>query len=644
MRHFVAIGTYLRLEKGEIQMEKYYNDAIIGNKEITASFTKKGELIRLFYPNTDYRQFIDFLHVGVKVNDSSMIYLHDDINNTYKQFYTENTNILNTEIVNTYFKLKILQTDFVCIDKTLLVRKYKIKNENNIDLKTNFLIHSSLLTSNNNQVSGYYKNNCLLQYMHDYTFAICSEYKVDKSQINNNQSNIKTGVIGDKDYIGMSNDSSISYDIGVLKPNEEIEFCIYITILNGADIKNIDKKLDDIKVLDYKKELEKTKKYWEKYVKEHDSIKLINSNTEYIKKIEKIYKRTILLYPLLTNHLTGGISAAVEIDENRTNCGRYSYCWPRDAIFITNALDILKMEKETERFYKTFCKMTQSKSGMWEQRFYTDGSLAPCWGYQIDETASVIYGVYNHYEHTNNLKILKDTLKMCENATKYLKKYVQNLLDGKEESYKSYDLWEENEGVHTYSLAAIFSSFDVMIKIYEKLKPEFEGNRLRIEKIEKEVVILRKYLVKIKDYILKNLYDNNKKSFIRNCDEKMDISLLGLVTPFNIFSPKEKKVLNTIERIELTLRTYTGGYLRYEGDNYAGGNPWVIANLWMADYYLSAGNKTKARECFDFVVKSATEHGFLAEQVDNNTMQAKWVIGLGWSHAMFINILNKLYN
>ena len=52
-------------------------------------------------------------------------------------------------------------------------------------------------------------------------------------------------------------------------------------------------------------------------------------------------------------------------------------------IFITNALDILGMEKETEKFYKTFCKMTQSKSGMWEQRFYTDGSLAPSWGYQV---------------------------------------------------------------------------------------------------------------------------------------------------------------------------------------------------------------------------------------------------------------------
>ena len=74
-------------------MEKYYNDAIIGNKEITASYTKKGELLRVFYPNTDYRQFVHYFHTGVKINDSNMIYLHDDINNQYEQYFTENTNI-----------------------------------------------------------------------------------------------------------------------------------------------------------------------------------------------------------------------------------------------------------------------------------------------------------------------------------------------------------------------------------------------------------------------------------------------------------------------------------------------------------------------------------------------------------------------
>ena len=68
------------------------------------------------------------------------------------------------------------------------------------------------------------------------------------------------------------------------------------------------------------------------------------------------------------------------------------------------------MDKEVEKFYKTFCNSTQSKDGMWEQRFYTDGNLAPSWGYQIDETASVVFGVYEHYKATKDVKFLKDTL------------------------------------------------------------------------------------------------------------------------------------------------------------------------------------------------------------------------------------------
>ena len=59
-----------------------------------------------------------------------------------------------------------------------------------------------------------------------------------------------------------------------------------------------------------------------------------------------------------------------------------------------------------------------------------------------------------------------------------------------------------------------------------------------------------------------------------------------------------------------------------------GGNPWVIANLWMANYYIEKGESKKAQECFDFVLKTAGAHGCLAEQIDNNTMSPAWIIGL----------------
>ncbi len=62
----------------------------------------------------------------------------------------------------------------------------------------------------------------------------------------------------------------------------------------------------------------------------------------------------------------------------------------------------------------------------------------------------------------------------------------------------------------------------------------------------------------------------------------------------------------------------------------------------MALYYIKSKEYKEAKECFDFAVASSTEHGFLAEQVENDTMKSAWVIGLGWSHAMFIIVLEKL--
>ena len=104
-------------------MKKYLNEAIIGNKNMLATYTQKGELQRIYYPTKDNRQFIDFFYTGVKINDSNLIYLHEDINNIYKQYYDINTNILNTEITNTYFNLKILQTDFIPLKENILVKK-----------------------------------------------------------------------------------------------------------------------------------------------------------------------------------------------------------------------------------------------------------------------------------------------------------------------------------------------------------------------------------------------------------------------------------------------------------------------------------------------------------------------------------------
>ncbi len=653
--------------------EKYLNEAIVGNKNMIATFTLKGELQRLYFPSKDNRQYINFFHTGVKLNQSDLIYLHDDINNTYKQYYDTDTNVLNTEITNTYFNLTVVQTDFMLLKENVLVKRYIFLNEGAIDLDTKFYIHSELLSDKNNYVGCKVIDNGMMQYAHDFVVSTFAKgAKISKHQINGSYETIKTGEIHDKDYIGMSKDSSICYDLGVIKPNEKkvLEICMLVD--ENRNVSEMEDEIDRITKIDLNKEYTQTKAYWRKYVKNHNGLNLKDPQNSYEERIFEIYKRSILLFPLLTNPDTGGIIASPEIDEDFTKCGRYAYCWPRDAVFITKAMDIVKMEKETEKFYKVFCKKTQSKNGMWEQRFYTDGSLAPCWGYQIDETASVVYGVYEHYKVTKSEKFLKDNLQMCEKAIDFLKKYLKDwtgiegideekrdvVKDGIEEDtlkrtgklhkyHVSYDIWEMCEGIHLYSLASIYAAFDSILNIYRVLGKnvsDFENNRLKEEKIQRNEREIEKIQVEIKKYINENMYDEQKKSYVRNPDDKkMDISILGAVTPFNVFSAKEKKVKNTVESINLHLRTYTGGYQRFEGDHYMNSNPWPIANLWMTLYYLETGEKKKAKETFDFVVKTAGKHYFLGEQVDNSTLKPNWVIGLGWSHAMFLIVLEKLY-
>ena len=638
---------------------KYYNDAIIGNKKIIASYTEKGELQRLCYPEVDGRQFIDYFQTGVKINDSNLIYLHQDINNKYSQEYIENTNILKTNIKNTYFNFNIEQIDFALVDKNIIVKKYIFKNNNSVDLDTKFIINSKILSNDLERFGSRIVDKGIIQYNHNYAMAIFSNKNLYGHKLNDVQRTLQSAVIMDKDYIGMSNEIAISYDIGVIHPGEQQELNIFILVNENHDI---EEKIQKCLKLNTDIEFENVKNYWNLYVENHSKIKIESNKSDFYKKLLEIYNRTILLFPLLINDETGGIVAALELDENRTKSGCYAYCWPRDSIFITRAFDLLKMEEETEKFYNVFCKKTQSNNGMWEQRFYTDGTLAPCWGYQIDETASVIYGVYDHYKHTKDNKFLEENLKMCEKATEFLFAYTENLLNIDEEDlvkkelqekYKkyfeitkhvSYDLWEMNEGVHLYSLSSIISGLECMKKIYETIDNKQENLRLKQEKRNKIALKLNKYIQLLKDYIEDNLIDKNTKTLKRNLkDNNMDISVIGAVYPFNVFNPNEKVIKNTVDKINMTLRTHTSGYLRFEYDNYMGGNnPWIITTLWMALYYIKINDLDNAKKCFSFVVNTSLRHGFLAEQVNNDDKNFKWVIGLGWSHAMFIIVLNEL--
>jgi glucoamylase len=126
-------------------------------------------------------------------------------------------------------------------------------------------------------------------------------------------------------------------------------------------------------------------------------------------------------------------------------------------------------------------------------------------------------------------------------------------------------------------------------------------------------------------------------------DGTLDVSLLGLCIPFEVFDAGDERMERTVEIVEKALDApVTGGIMRYENDGYIGGNPWVIATLWVALYHIRKENYQQALKYFEWAVKSKTGMGLLPEQVSKDSGKPAWVTPLTWSHAMFVLVLTEL--
>ena len=158
---------------------------------------------------------------------------------------------------------------------------------------------------------------------------------------------------------------------------------------------------------------------------------------------------------------------------------------------------------------------------------------------------------------------------MLQNAYKYIVRYIENVITFKKT--KTFDLWENYVGESVFGISAVFASLKTMGMIYDAVKETYKENRLKVEQINKEIQKINPMLLDVKEWIHMNMYSNEKQAYVNDIENpKIDISTLSLVTPFNIFTVNEKKMINTYMGIEMNLRTYTGGYLRYENDNYLG--------------------------------------------------------------------------
>ncbi|RCX09975.1 oligosaccharide amylase [Anaerobacterium chartisolvens] len=635
----------------------YINNAVIGNSRMLGCITDRGELIRLFWPNIDYSQHIDRMEAGVfcsSHNNNTLWFGRDNFH--HSQYYIKDTNILKTVCVDNQAGIRVSHTDFMLPHADVAVREYEIENLSREENEIGFVLYSSFISCDSELRSSLFdfENDAVIHYKPGSYAGICSDREVWQFQLGNNayQGAGSAGGLGGYDSIAMTGEGAMSWRLGVFREGERKSIRIFICA--SETIKGVKKLIRHVRRMDIACERENTERYWLNLVESSRQIKTG------VPEIDALYRRSILVFKLMADEKSGGLLAAPEIDEQFTRCGRYAYCWGRDAAFITGALDKCGLTADVDRFYKWAVEV-QDENGAWQQRHHMDGNLAPSWGLQIDETGTLVWGMLKHYEATGNKQFLKEMWESVEKAADFLLEFTD-----KESGLPrpSYDLWEERFGEHTYSSAAVCAGIKAAAEIARILglddkKAELWETAYSSMKEAMETALwkedmgrfLRSIRTKLNPWGWEHSPNTvsmrvNPKEYYRDLtleDPAIDVSLLGVAVPFEVFDALDPKVASTVKAIEEALTSPgVGGIRRYEGDNYIGGNPWILTTLWVALYYCRIKDFSKAASYLKWAVGGRTELDMLPEQVNKDSGKPEWVIPLTWSHAMFVLVLIEL--
>ena len=636
--------------------KSYFNRLICGNSGILGGIDERGELIRLFWPDIDYPQHIDRFIVGITCTSlwqgTSWLSSEDW---KVEQHYMEDTNVAVSTFTHEQSGIKVSQNDFALRDKPVLARYYKVLNTGNDPLNIGFTVYSSTVSTTPSTAGVLFEPDlsALIHYRHDYYYSVAADLDAQHYQLGGDAiGNAGRGQLTGSDTIGMMRDGALHWEERKVNAGEEICFPLHICMAH--ELKGLKALLQEIKSADPQVELDNTIASWRKYLAEARQIHTGND------AIDGLYRRSLLVFALMTNKRTGALLAAPEIDEEFTRCGRYAYCWGRDAAFITAALDRCGLSDDVDEFYR-WAAMVQDVDGSWQQRYYMDGNLAPSWGLQIDEGGSIIWGILKHYEYRCNKELLAELWPCVKKGVEFLLSYLDR------ESglpWLSFDLWEERLGEHAYSTAAVCAGIEAGAKMAEILeidRAKAEDWREAASRLHSALEknfwkpewnrFVRSVRVKLnawgEEYTAEKVWLKiNDRSITRDfslLDGAIDISLLGLSVPFGLYAADDQRMVSTAGIVEQVLEVkQTGGLMRYENDGYIGGNPWIIATLWAALYHIEGKCYAKAREYLLWVVKRVSDQGLLPEQVDRVTGKPAWVIPLTWSHAMFVLVLDGL--
>lgn len=642
-------------------------DIPVGNGSTLVAFDKDYILREFYFPHvgeenhTAGRPF----RFGVWVN-GRFSWLPDGWE--IKRDYIDDTLVTNVELINKQLKIRIIANDLVDFHENIYLKKLTVENLSDETQKIRFFLCNDFHISGNpvgDTAAFKPEVNGLLHYKGERYFLTNvyanNKFGIDQFATGHKEQgpdegtwrDAEDGILSGNPIAQGSVDSAIAIHINLEPGNKDI--CFY-WICVGKDWKEV-YTLNDI-ILEKTPELilKRTLDYWRLWA---DKEKL---NSDLLpQKIDRLYKRSLLIVRTQLDN-DGAIIAANDSDIMQFNRDTYSYMWPRDGALVTYALDLAGYSELTRRFFN-FCAKVMEREGYFLHKYTPSGALGSSWHpwfkndklqlpIQEDETALVVWALWNHYKIFRDIEFIKPLYRpLIKNAAEFMLRHRD---PNTKLPQPSHDLWEERQGVLTFTVGAVYGGLIAAANFTEDFGETEISEGYRNGAAE------------IRDAMDRYLYLPEKKRFARminfnqdgtiEIDSTVDASSFYGLFAFGAYEPNDEKVTNTMQQVyeRLWCKTDVGGLARYENDYYhrvsdsVPGNPWFITTLWLAQYYIAkATTKDELDEAInimEWVADRSLHSGVLAEQVNPYTNEPISVSPLTWSHATFITVVQEYIN
>lgn len=333
----------------------------------------------------------------------------------------------------------------------------------------------------------------------------------------------------------------------------------------------------------------------------------------------------------------------------------YEYSWFRDGAFIAYAMDIVGEHDSAHSFHSWVADtilahrstaeraIAQTRAGepldneYLDTRYTVDGKRGDDeWpNFQLDGLGTWLWALAQHIERIDNT-LPDDWYEAAELTTVYLGELWQT---------PCYDLWEEfREYLHPYTLGAIYAGFIAAADLLPARRASLLDTAEKIKEFVTERALYD-------DHIAKSI-DPSTGTDCR-LSSLVDASLIGLATPYGLFSHDNPHIQATVARIESDLHRDNGGVYRYVDDTYYGGGEWVLLAAWLGWHYADAGAPDRAHQLLQWIEAQADTDGNLPEQTADHKLYddyyQTWVTRRGeiatpllWSHAMYLIVQDAL--